>query len=206
MRHRLMAIIAVCVTSLALAGAAFGHDCIRVSASLNGLQHSAGSGNWLLFDLSSGGAVKQTFADVFGAELTDAQANCMATAYGKAKLPLAFALGIGVAGPNGSGGQQQEHKRAQQQQGHRSSRRQPDPPRGLRGRGHVRRRHPRRGIGQALARRRGARWHECPGPLGASQVLPCSRTGFRAGMTALLHPKYRGTIGQNTLACASVQE
>lgn len=101
MRHRLTAIIAVCVAALALAGAAFGHDCIRVSASLNGLQQSAGSGNWLLFDLSSGGAVKQTFADVFGAELTDAQANCMATEYGKAKLPLAFALGIGVAGPNG---------------------------------------------------------------------------------------------------------
>ena len=56
--YRITAIIAVCVAALALAGAAFGHDCIRVSASLNGLQQSAGSGNWLLFDLSSGGAVK----------------------------------------------------------------------------------------------------------------------------------------------------
>ena len=65
------------------------------------MQHSAGSDNWLLFDLSSAGGVKQTFADVFGAELTDAQANCMATEYGKAKLPLSFSLGIGVAGPNG---------------------------------------------------------------------------------------------------------
>ena len=98
MRHRLTAIIAVCVTSLMFAGAAFGHDCLRVSASLNGLQHSAGSGKWLLFDLSSGGGVKQTFADVFGVELTDTQANCMATEYAKANLPPAFDLGISVSG------------------------------------------------------------------------------------------------------------
>jgi hypothetical protein len=44
MWHRLTAILAVCITSLALAGAAFAHDCMRVSASLNGLQHSAASG------------------------------------------------------------------------------------------------------------------------------------------------------------------
>jgi hypothetical protein len=101
MRHRLTAIIAVSLTALALAGAALAHDCIRVSASLNGLQHSAGSGQWLLFDLSSAAGVKQTFADVFEAQLTDAQASCMATEYAKAKLPLSFALGLGVAGHNG---------------------------------------------------------------------------------------------------------
>ena len=101
MRLRSMAIIAVCFTALAFAGSAFAHECIRVSSSLTGMQHSAGSDNWLLFDLSSADGVKQTFADVFEVELTDTQANCMATEYGKANLPLSFSLGIGVAGPNG---------------------------------------------------------------------------------------------------------
>ena len=98
MRHRLTAILAVCITTLALAGAAFAHDCMRISASLNGLQHSAGSGQWLLFDFSSADGVKQTFANVFEEELTDAQANCMATEYAKANLPLAFDLGISDSG------------------------------------------------------------------------------------------------------------
>jgi len=98
MRHRLTAILAVCIASLALAGAAFGHDCMRLSASLNGLQHSAGSGQWLLFDLSSAAGVQQTFANVFEMQLTDDQANCFATEYAKSGQPLAFDLGIATSG------------------------------------------------------------------------------------------------------------
>ncbi len=100
MRHRLTAIIAVCVTSLALTGSAFAFDCIRVSSSLQGLQQSTGSGKWLLFDFSTAAGVSQTFTDVFEQSITSEQSECMATEYAKADLPLYFALGIGVAGPN----------------------------------------------------------------------------------------------------------
>ena len=88
---------------LAAAGSAFAHDCIRVSSSLRGLQQSAAnSGQWALFDLSSGAGLQQSLATL-GEQVTIDQANCASSAYRAAggDLPLYFALGFGVAGPNG---------------------------------------------------------------------------------------------------------
>jgi hypothetical protein len=101
MWHRLAALAAVVVASLALAGSAVAFDCIRVSSSLQGLQQSTRSGNWLLFDLSSPEGVQQTFANVGEAVPTTAQAQCFVAAYATSKQPVYFALGIGVAGKNG---------------------------------------------------------------------------------------------------------
>jgi hypothetical protein len=101
MRHRFAAVAAVVVASLALAGSALAFDCVRVSSSLQGLQQSTRSGNWLLFDLSSAEGVQQTFATVGEAVPSTAQAQCFASAYAASGQPLYFALGIGVAGPNG---------------------------------------------------------------------------------------------------------
>lgn len=100
MRYRLVALVAVVVASLALAGSAVAFDCIRVSSSLQGLQQSTKSGKWLLFDFSSADAVQRTFAN-FDEELTDEEAACFAEVYAESGEPLYFALGIGVAGPNG---------------------------------------------------------------------------------------------------------
>jgi len=100
MRYRLAALIAVVVASFALAGSAVAFDCIRVSSSLQGLQQSTKSGNWLLFDFSSAEAVQETFANI-GEELTDEEAACFAEVYAESGEPLYFALGVGVAGPNG---------------------------------------------------------------------------------------------------------
>lgn len=100
MRYRLTALVAVIAASLALAGSAVAFDCIRVSSSLQGLQQSTKSGNWLLFDLSSAEAVQETLANI-GEDVTAEEAACFAEAYGASGQPLYFALGIGVAGPNG---------------------------------------------------------------------------------------------------------
>ncbi|MBA3734811.1 MAG: hypothetical protein H0W90_06390 [Actinobacteria bacterium] len=43
MKQRLVALVAVVVAALALAGSALAFDCIRVSSSLQGLQQSTGS-------------------------------------------------------------------------------------------------------------------------------------------------------------------
>jgi hypothetical protein len=101
MRHRLAAIAAVMVASLALTGAALAFDCIRVSSSLQGLQQSTRSGNWLLFDLSSAASVQQTLAGIGEPFPPLAQAQCFASSYAASYQPLYWALGIGVAGPNG---------------------------------------------------------------------------------------------------------
>lgn len=100
MRHRLLALLALLIAALALAGSAFAFDCIRVSSSLQGLQQSTRSGNWLLFNLSSPAAVQQTAASL-GETVTIEQASCVATAYAQSGLSPYFALGVGVAGPNG---------------------------------------------------------------------------------------------------------
>src|SRR5918996_1040899 len=100
MRYRLAALVAVIVASLALASSAVAFDCVRVSSSLQGLKQSTKSGNWLLFDFSSAGAVQETFANI-GEEITEEEAACFAEVYGASGQPLFFALGIGVAGPNG---------------------------------------------------------------------------------------------------------
>jgi hypothetical protein len=100
MRHRLTLLVAAFVGALAIAGSAAAFDCVRVSSSLQGLEASTRSGNWLLFDLSSGESVQRTLAQ-FGETLTDAEAECFAQEYAGSGQPLYFAIGIGVAGPNG---------------------------------------------------------------------------------------------------------
>jgi hypothetical protein len=100
MRHRLLALLALMIAALALAGSAFAFDCIRVSSSLQGLQQSTRSGNWLLFNLSSASAVQETAAGL-GESVTAEQASCVAAAYAESGLSPYFALGVGVAGPNG---------------------------------------------------------------------------------------------------------
>jgi hypothetical protein len=101
MHRKLTALVAVVVASLVLSGSALAFDCIRVSSSLQGLQASAGSGKWLPLDFSTPDATQQTVADVFEADITDAQAQCFTTAYAASGQPQFFAIGIGVAGPNG---------------------------------------------------------------------------------------------------------
>lgn len=88
----------VAVLVLAVSGTAYAYDCIRVSSSPQGLAQSTKSGNWLAFDLGSTAGVKQTFADVFGVELTDEETACFAASYASTGAPKYFALGIGVAG------------------------------------------------------------------------------------------------------------
>ncbi len=101
MRHRLALLCVALVASLTLVGSAFAHDCVRVSASLQGLKSSTKSGNWLLLDFSSAAGTQETFATVMEQTVTPAQAACFTTEYAKANQPLFFAIGIGVAGPNG---------------------------------------------------------------------------------------------------------
>jgi hypothetical protein len=93
-------VMTVALVSLAIAGSAVAFDCIRVSSSLQGLQQSTKSGNWVLFNLSSADAIQQTFANL-DTELTDEEAECFAELYAASGEPLYFALGVGVAGPNG---------------------------------------------------------------------------------------------------------
>lgn len=98
MRHRLPLLATVVALVLATGGTAYGFHCIRVSSSLQGLQQSTKSGNWLLFNFGSASGVADTFADVFEFPLTSQQAGCLATEYAKSGQPKYFALGIGVAG------------------------------------------------------------------------------------------------------------
>ena len=98
MKHRLAAVLAVFVLALTVTASAFAFDCIRVSSSLQGLQQSTKTGNWTLFDFSSGPATQSTLANVVGITVTPAQAACIASNYAASGQPLYFALGTGVAG------------------------------------------------------------------------------------------------------------
>ena len=101
MRNRLALLVVAGVASLVLTGSAFAFDCVRVSASLQGLTASTKSGNWLLFDFSTAAGTQATFETGIEQTITPAQAQCFTTEYAKAGQPLYFAIGIGVAGPNG---------------------------------------------------------------------------------------------------------
>jgi hypothetical protein len=103
MRSRMLVLVAVLAAALTLGGSALAFDCVRVSSSLQGLQQSTRSGNWLLFDLSSPGAVHGTFQRIFDAQLPDDVASCIATHYATYHVTPYFALGIGVAGGESGG-------------------------------------------------------------------------------------------------------
>ena len=100
MKHRLAIGVAVLAFGLVGVSSAAAFDCIRVSSSLQGLKQSTKSGHWLLFDLSTPQAAKDTFAGISeGAiQLTDQQASCFVTAYAASGHPRFWALGLGVAG------------------------------------------------------------------------------------------------------------
>jgi hypothetical protein len=100
MRHRFAIGVAVLAFGLVGVGSAAAFDCIRVSSSLQGLKQSTKSGHWLLFDLSTPQAAKDTFAGISeGAiQLSDQQASCFLTAYAASGQPRFWALGLGVAG------------------------------------------------------------------------------------------------------------
>lgn len=98
MRYRLPFVGLVLTLALAAAGTAYAFDCIRVSKTLTGLKQSTKSGNWLLFNFGSADGVYDTFANVFGPELSDDDAACIAAEYAESGQPKYFAVGIGVAG------------------------------------------------------------------------------------------------------------
>jgi hypothetical protein len=101
MKRRMLAVLAIAATSLFATTAAYGHDCIRVSSSHQGLVSSTShGGRWLLFDFSSVSATTQTLATI-EVPATAEQIACFVPAYAETGQPLFFALGIGVAGPNG---------------------------------------------------------------------------------------------------------
>lgn len=95
---RLTVTAVVLALALAVAGTAYAYDCIRVSTSAAGVRESAKSGNWLPFILDTGPNVDETFNSIFGLDLTDAQAACLASHYAESGQPRYFSLGIGVAG------------------------------------------------------------------------------------------------------------
>jgi hypothetical protein len=109
MRIRLAGVLAAVLVSLVVASSAAAFDCLRVSASYQGLVKSTSSGgNWLLFDWTNPDIIKADLTMFATAPVTDAQALCMTTAYQNAAaqipgLPLYFALGFGVAGGNTNG-------------------------------------------------------------------------------------------------------
>jgi hypothetical protein len=98
MGRRLAAFAVLAAVALTVAGSALAFDCIRVSASLQGLQQSTKSGNWLLFDLSTPAGVATTFENVTGGSVPDEVAACVAEEYAATGERPFFALGTGVAG------------------------------------------------------------------------------------------------------------
>ncbi|HEX2895182.1 MAG TPA: hypothetical protein VHO29_14385 [Marmoricola sp.] len=79
------------------AGPASAWDCIRVSGSQAGLQHSTASGNWAYATIDDivGGAVQDGI-------ITGAQAPCVLAAWTASGEPSYFAMGTGVAGARGA--------------------------------------------------------------------------------------------------------
>ena len=98
MRKRLTVLAVLVVAALAISAGAYAFDCIRVSSSLQGLQQSTKSGNWLLFDLSTAQSTQETFTRVIGEEPPLELAACVSEAYAAYHVSPFFALGVGVAG------------------------------------------------------------------------------------------------------------
>lgn len=136
MKHRVVSVLAVLVLALTITGSALAFDCMRVSSSLNGLQQSTKSGNWLLFDMTAGGGGVAQVLDFFGVHVTSDQLACSQAAYTRSGARTYFALGIGVAGgsdrprPRGSRAQG-ARQGTDERNGHRALRRNGSP--GLRG-------------------------------------------------------------------------
>lgn len=100
-RHRLITFAGVVASALVLSATAAAFDCIRVSSSPQGLQESTRSGNWLLFDFSSVEGLQSTLARIGEPAPSEEDAACFVSTYASSGQPQFFAIGIGVAGPNG---------------------------------------------------------------------------------------------------------
>ena len=100
-RYRAVTVTMATAASLAIAGTAAAFDCVRVSASLQGLEQSAHSGKWSVIDVSSVDGVQRTFELLGDPVPSDEQAACFVHAYAASGQPASFAVGTGVAGPNG---------------------------------------------------------------------------------------------------------
>jgi hypothetical protein len=100
-RYRFMTAAAVLAVSFVVAGSAAAFDCIRVSASVRGLEQSTNSSNWFAFDLSSVEGVQRAFTALEDPPPTVEQAQCFVETYAATGQPRSFAVGIGVAGPRG---------------------------------------------------------------------------------------------------------
>jgi hypothetical protein len=98
MKHRFVLVLGVVAVALAITGSALAFDCMRVSSSLQGLQQSTKSGNWLLFDMTPSGSGVAEVLDFFGVPVNGSQLACFQGAYTASTAPKYFALGIGVAG------------------------------------------------------------------------------------------------------------
>jgi hypothetical protein len=109
MKHRFALFVGVAVVALTLTSSALAFDCMRVSASAQGLQHSAtNSGMWLYFDMTDGGNGVPQILGFFGLPTDSGTVTCFQGAYDAAvaanpKLPWHFALGTGVAGGKTNG-------------------------------------------------------------------------------------------------------
>ena len=109
MKHRFAVVIGVAVVALTVTSSALAFDCMRVSSSPKGLQQSASnSGNWLYFNMTVGGNGIPEILGFFGLPTDPGTVACFQAAYdagvvANQKLPLYFALGIGVAGGNTNG-------------------------------------------------------------------------------------------------------
>ncbi len=98
MKHRFVLVLGVVAVALAITGSALAFDCMRVSSSLQGLQESTKSGNWLPFDMTPSGSGVAEVLDFFGVPVNSSQLACFQAAYTASTAPKYFALGIGVAG------------------------------------------------------------------------------------------------------------
>ena len=103
MRHRFALVLGVAAAALAISSSALAFDCIRVSGSIQGLQQSTKSGNWLYFDMTASGSGVAEILGHGGIQPTTQQLACFQAAYDATDLPRYFALGIGVAGGNSGG-------------------------------------------------------------------------------------------------------
>jgi hypothetical protein len=74
MKLRLLMTFALIAVALTFTGSAFAFDCIRVSASFEGLQRStANSGKWALIDLSGATRVQETVEPLLEITISDNQ-------------------------------------------------------------------------------------------------------------------------------------
>jgi hypothetical protein len=101
---KLASVAAVLVAALAVVAGASADDCMRVSSSLQGLQQSTASGNWLAFDMTDGGGGVAAIVGFAG--LPESTVPCFQAAYDASNGPRYFALGIGVAGARAGNGPQ----------------------------------------------------------------------------------------------------